>query len=241
MLVVAGRVEYTEGEPETYVLPLRLRRPASRRAALRTSCRRRVRRPRSSARTRDADGRAATTRWATRRSATALLDAIARRRRVARRDAASSSAQPDRRCGELAARGGRRSRRRCCSAEQSNTSVVFGDRLILKLFRRVEDGINPDLEIGRFLTERTRFAHIAAASPARSSIARERGEPATLAILQGFVPNEGDAWQLHARRARPLLRARARRARRAADAPPAPASRSLDAAPTKPPPRWLAS
>ena len=46
------------------------------------------------------------------------------------------------------------------SAEQSNTSIVYGDSLILKLFRRLEAGINPDLEISRFLTERHQFAHM---------------------------------------------------------------------------------
>ncbi len=79
-------------------------------------------------------------------------------------------------------------------AEQSNTSVIYGDRLILKLFRRLEAGINPDLEIGRFLTERRAFAHI---PPVAGAIEYRRGagEPTTVAILQEFVPNQGDAWQ----------------------------------------------
>lgn len=78
-------------------------------------------------------------------------------------------------------------------AEQSNTSVVYGNRLILKLFRRLEEGINPDLEIGRFLTERG-FAHIPPVAGALE-FRRSSGEPVTLAILQGFVVNQGDAWR----------------------------------------------
>jgi len=78
--------------------------------------------------------------------------------------------------------------------EQTNTSVVYGDRLILKLFRRLEEGINPELEIGRFLTEEVAFPHI---SPVAGALEyhRRKGQPMSLAILQSFVPNEGDAWQ----------------------------------------------
>lgn len=77
--------------------------------------------------------------------------------------------------------------------EQSNTSVVFGDRLILKVFRRVEPGPNPELETGRFLTESARFAHVAAVVGALDYRPR-RGEPVSLGILQECVPNHGDAW-----------------------------------------------
>ena len=78
-------------------------------------------------------------------------------------------------------------------AEQSNTSVVYGDRFILKLFRRLHAGVNPDLEIGRFLTERG-FPNI---PPVAGSIEYYRGreEPLSLAILQALVPNQGDAWE----------------------------------------------
>ncbi|HSS93914.1 MAG TPA: maltose alpha-D-glucosyltransferase [Candidatus Dormibacteraeota bacterium] len=79
-------------------------------------------------------------------------------------------------------------------AEQSNNSVVFGERLILKVFRRIEEGVNPELEVGRFLTEKTDFSQIA---PLAGSLEyrRDRGEPMALAVLQGYVPNQGDAWQ----------------------------------------------
>jgi maltose alpha-D-glucosyltransferase/alpha-amylase len=79
-------------------------------------------------------------------------------------------------------------------AEQSNTSVIYGDKLILKLIRRLDAGTNPELEIGRFLTERTKLAHV---PPVAGFLEYRRGrqEPLTVAILQGLVPNEGDAWQ----------------------------------------------
>jgi len=80
------------------------------------------------------------------------------------------------------------------SAEQSNSSILFGDRQILKLFRRLEPGENPDVEIGRFLTEEARFSHIAEFLGAMS-IEQPTGEATTVAMLQRLVANEGDGWQ----------------------------------------------
>jgi maltose alpha-D-glucosyltransferase/alpha-amylase len=77
-------------------------------------------------------------------------------------------------------------------AEQSNTSVVYGDRFILKLYRRVAEGVNPDLEIGRYLTGR-HFPNIAPVAGA-VEYRRKQGEPMTLAVVQHFSPNQGDAW-----------------------------------------------
>jgi maltose alpha-D-glucosyltransferase/alpha-amylase len=79
------------------------------------------------------------------------------------------------------------------TADQSNTSVMFGSRIVMKLFRRAQEGVNPDLEIGRYLTEQARFEH---AAPLLGAVEhqRGRGEARTLAVLYGYVPNEGDAW-----------------------------------------------
>jgi maltose alpha-D-glucosyltransferase/alpha-amylase len=78
-------------------------------------------------------------------------------------------------------------------AEQSNTSVVFGERFIMKLYRKIEDGINPDLEVGRFLTE-ARFPNT---PPVAGALEYRKNKTATLTlgILQKFVRNEGDAWE----------------------------------------------
>jgi trehalose synthase-fused probable maltokinase len=79
-------------------------------------------------------------------------------------------------------------------AEQSNTSVLYGRAFVLKFFRRLEMGINPDLEVGRFLSEKAAFRNI---PPVAGALEYTVGnnEPATMAILQGFVANHGDAWE----------------------------------------------
>lgn len=77
-------------------------------------------------------------------------------------------------------------------AEQSNTSIIYGNSYILKLIRKIDEGISADLEMGEFLT-RAGYAHAPAVAGA-IDLARKGGEPATLAILHRFVPNRGDAW-----------------------------------------------
>ncbi|MGA8669547.1 MAG: alpha-glucosidase C-terminal domain-containing protein, partial [Terracidiphilus sp.] len=80
------------------------------------------------------------------------------------------------------------------TAEQSNTSILYGQKLILKLFRRLQPGENPDVEIGRFLTEVARFPHIAPFM-GEITITPVSGEATTAAMLQGLVANKGDGWE----------------------------------------------
>jgi maltose alpha-D-glucosyltransferase/alpha-amylase len=79
------------------------------------------------------------------------------------------------------------------SAEQSNTSILYGRELILKLFRRLQPGENPDVEIGRFLTE---VAHFSRVAPFLGEITMSTatGECTTAAMLQGLIANQGDGW-----------------------------------------------
>ncbi|GMU23689.1 MAG: trehalose synthase [Phycisphaerae bacterium] len=77
--------------------------------------------------------------------------------------------------------------------EQSNTNVVFGKRLIMKLYRRLGDGPNPELELGEHLTARARFPHTAPLT-GTVEVARGRRHARTLAVFFEYVPNQGDAW-----------------------------------------------
>ena len=94
---------------------------------------------------------------------------------------------------ELGERAGDLSAVRPMGSEQSNSSVVLDEGLALKLYRRIEPGVNPELEILRFLTDRA-FEHVAALE----GYASYEGPPldTTLAILQRFVPSHGDGWTL---------------------------------------------
>ena len=76
--------------------------------------------------------------------------------------------------------------------EQSNTSAMFSDRLVLKLYRTLESGPNPDVEVIRFLVDHG-YGHV---PPVLGSVdvRRPGASTATLAMLQAYVPNEGDLW-----------------------------------------------
>jgi trehalose synthase-fused probable maltokinase len=76
---------------------------------------------------------------------------------------------------------------------EGHTSIMFGDQMVIKLMRRIESGINPDLEIRRFLTERTAFENLPAVLGwLEYQGGREGGT--TLGIIQSYVPHEGSAW-----------------------------------------------
>ncbi|MDP2433120.1 MAG: maltose alpha-D-glucosyltransferase [Pseudomonadota bacterium] len=77
--------------------------------------------------------------------------------------------------------------------EQSNTAVYFGDQLFLKGYRRIQTGTNPEVEVGRFLTEKSPYSHIVPVAGA-IEFRRGDGQVLTLAILQAYMRNQGSAW-----------------------------------------------
>ncbi len=81
------------------------------------------------------------------------------------------------------------------AAEQSNSSMLFDNKYFLKLYRKLEGGMNPDVDITRFLTERGRFSHVPAFVGVLEYRRRE-SEPTVVCLLQTAVANEGDVWAL---------------------------------------------
>ena len=77
--------------------------------------------------------------------------------------------------------------------QSTNTSVTLGERLFLKCYRRLRPGLHPELEVGRFLTEVARFKNCVPLAGAVEYVSRD-GETSTVALLQAYMPNQGDAW-----------------------------------------------
>src|SRR6202021_326464 len=99
---------------------------------------------------------------------------------------ASSAFPTSLNCQQLASRVG--------TAKQSTTWILYGKQLFLKIYRRLQPEENPDVEIGRFLTE---VAHFSAIPPflGEISIGSSNGVKTTVALLQGMVENKGDGWE----------------------------------------------
>ncbi|HSP33001.1 MAG TPA: maltose alpha-D-glucosyltransferase [Thermoanaerobaculia bacterium] len=175
-------VEYTEGEPQRYLLPLGItqaRRAEEQDAPKTATLIARLR-----------DGCLLHEPLVDAAFADALLDTISHKRQF-KGDHGTVAGVPARAYKQL--RGNGHLDAQVIKAEQSNTAIVYGQRLFLKLFRRLEPGINTDLEMTRFLNEETEFQstpRLAGSLEYRTG----RGDVTTLAMLQSYTENSGDAW-----------------------------------------------
>jgi len=189
-VVTFVQVGFAEGDPETYVLPLACTEPYKILPSGRNlppGAVARVRGPGGDRVLFDAVWEMAFARG--------LLQAVERRRRLNGSEG-RLLAQPTGAFREVRGPADIALEPTVLSAEQSNTSIAFGERLLLKLYRRLDQGVNPDLEVGRVLTEEVRFEHTPpVAGWLEYRRTQPRGRPATVAILHGFVQNEGDAWR----------------------------------------------
>jgi maltose alpha-D-glucosyltransferase / alpha-amylase len=183
--IVVARVNYLQGHSDTYTVPL-LEETSGAQPASDDNTRIRVR---------DAD--AAEHIFSDALSNETILEAFFDAIREARRFSGAVGelvGVPERSLERLRIAAEGKVQPSLMKAEQSNSSVLYGRAFVLKVFRHLEIGVNPDLELGRFLSEKAGFRNIppvAGAFEYRSG----KSEPATMAILQGFVPNHGDAWE----------------------------------------------
>ncbi|MEZ4599237.1 MAG: maltose alpha-D-glucosyltransferase [Syntrophotaleaceae bacterium] len=185
--LVLFRVNYTEGTPEFYLLPLAWARDASVRNLFTEFPYARI----GALQVGEEPGSLLDALYQE-EVREALLKMIAGSRKlkgeagelICRRRAAFSSA--DLRQDPLSSR--------VLKTEQSNSSILYGEHFFLKLFRRPEKGVNPDLEITRFLTEKTDFRNVPTFAGS-IEYCPPREEPMTIALLQDFTSNQGDAWQ----------------------------------------------
>jgi maltose alpha-D-glucosyltransferase/alpha-amylase len=183
--VVLVAVDYTEGEPETYVLTLmHLVGPAAeaRLTQARNSVLARLRGPKGAEAGLLADGL-----WDRRFAETMLAF-------MGRRTARGAAGELDGWCIPQI----RRMREvgvgpSALIDRGAHTSVIFGTRFVLRLLRRLEEGPHPDVEIGRYLTEEARFPHVPPLVGTLEYV-RSRVQSAVVATLHGFVPSEKDAW-----------------------------------------------
>ena len=188
--IVLASVQYTEGSAETYVLPMAYADGERARQIVADARHAVVARLRLGAA--DAEPGVLYDPLIDRAFCSALLDLMVNRRRLRGARGGELEAVTTRALRGLIGDGAGLDPT-LMRGEQSNSSLNFGGRLIMKLFRKVEPGVNPDLELGRYLTEEAGYPNT---PPLAGALAygHPGEEPLTLALLQGFVPNEGDAF-----------------------------------------------
>ncbi len=184
--IVIARVNYVEGPSDTYTVPLLDEGPRAASPAGDDNTRIRVS---------DADGSEHI--FSDALSNQAILETFLDAIREARRFSGAVGelvGLPERSLERLRIAAAGKLEPSLMKVEQSNSSVLYGRAFVLKFFRQLEMGINPDLELGRFLSEKAAFRNI---PPVAGAFEYRAGkdEPATMAILQGFVANQGDAWE----------------------------------------------
>jgi len=183
-------VDYTEGEVETYVMPLAVMQGERADDAMKSDwqgCIGRVNVRGSQEPATLYDAAWAPGFWS------GLLEAIARRRRF-RDDGEEAICRCFAKKLQTTDDEGLPLRPSLSLQEQSNSAVFYGEKYMMKLFRRVSEGVNPDLEVGRFLTQRVRFPHTPNVVGALEWPGKRGEEPRTIAVLQEYVWNEGSAW-----------------------------------------------
>ncbi|MGI8820816.1 MAG: maltose alpha-D-glucosyltransferase [Chthoniobacterales bacterium] len=97
--------------------------------------------------------------------------------------------------GNALARGETAASSQVLGVEQSNSSMVFDNKYFLKLYRKLEDGVNPDVEVTRFLSENSGFTHVPAFAGA-VEYQRAKTEPTVICAMQTAITSEGDAWSM---------------------------------------------
>ena len=187
-LVALARAEPEDGEPQTYFLPLTLAWEDEGEEKLRTQAPFAIAKVRQQARVgilADAFGDETFCR--------ALVAAIGARAEI-RTAQGVLRCTPTAEYGRLGGADVASLRVTLPPALSSNTIVTLGERLFLKAYRRLQAGVNPEAEIGRFLTDVARYPNGVPVAGTIEHVGNE-GRVTTLALLQGYVEHQGDAWQ----------------------------------------------
>jgi maltose alpha-D-glucosyltransferase/alpha-amylase len=198
--LVLARVECAEGSAETCVVPLAFSAGEAAASIKERGPAALVAHVQGGTRAAPVDGLLHDALWDS-RFPLAVLDALGRRRRI-KGTSGELLATPRAALRQVRVTAADDLRPTLEREERGSTTVAYGDRLVVKLFRRLQEGVNPDVEVSRFLAERTAFD---ATPPVVGIVEYRQGRAAlaTVAIVRGFRPHHGDAWALaveHARR-----------------------------------------